>query len=224
MIINFSHGGLARLYARGSVTTVQMAVDRRCIAVMDVLASLDAEEPVPAWLEPACLADCPAAYCIPVSDGLFIAFRRQGADLTDLRLASAAFEVPGPDISCPTALTRPPTHPGIVFRDLFMPSSGLSAVAASRLLSVPTGSLFRFFTGERRAVGHFADALSRLSGTTTSFWTRIQSVHDRWSWGTSDEELPMAELAQALEAEVRERAKRSRRDESLVGVLRRRLM
>ncbi len=223
MIITFSHGGLARLYAKGSVTTVQMAVDRHCIAIMDVLASLHPDEPIPAWLKPVCLVGRPAAYCVPVSDRLSVAFTRQGPEVSEVRLVSAALETPGSDMSCPAALERLPTHPGTVFRDLFMPSSGLTAVAASRLLSMPTGSLFRFFAGGRRAVGNFADGLSRVSGTAASFWTRIQSVHDHWSWNVANGSLPMAELAHALEAEVPQRAKRSRFDEGFIGVMRRRL-
>lgn len=224
MIVNFSHGGLSRLYEWGSVTTIQMAVDRRSIAVMDVLASLHPDEPIPAWLEPACLASIPTGYCIPVSDRLFIAFTREGPDVTEVRLVSAAVEAPGPNMSCPTVLKRPLTHPGTVFRDLFMPSSGLTAVAASQLLSVPTGSLFRFCAGGRRAVGNFAQELSRLSGTSASFWTRLQSAYDRWPPSAFSGSLPIAEIVQALDAEVLPRLRQNRLDRGLIGKMRRRLL
>lgn len=225
MINSFSHGGLSRLYACGSVITVQMAVDRRCIAVMDVLASLHPDEPIPAWLEPACLVGIPAGYCIPVSDGLFIAFTRHGPDVNEVRIVSAAVEAPGPDMPCPNVLKRHPTHPGTIFRDFFMPASGLTAVAAaSQLLSVPTGSLFRFFSGRRRAVGNFAQELSRVSGTSASFWTRMQSAYDRWGLASANGCLPIAEIFSALDVEVLPRLRRSRLDRGFIGKMRRRLL
>ncbi|WP_291717323.1 HigA family addiction module antitoxin [Magnetospirillum sp. 64-120] len=178
MIASFSHAGLWSLYATGRAATLQTEEDRRCVAILDLLAALPPDEALPDWLNPACVLGEAEHYCVTVSNGLRLAFSRQDGQVSQVRLISSAFERPGMTRVAPDYLERRPTQPGAIFRMLFLPATGLSPAHAARHLGVSHSSLNKFFGGDRRAVGDLALSLAELTGTSTVFWTRLQNAHD----------------------------------------------
>jgi plasmid maintenance system antidote protein VapI len=201
MIASFSHSGLSSLFITGRTGPLQTDEDRRCVAILDLLASLRADEALPGWLCPACLFGTANGYCVPVSSRLFLAFGRNGSAVTDIRLVSAAFEVPGRSLEGPACLERRPSHPGTIFRTLFLPTTGLSVAAVGRSLGSPPGTLYKFFTGDRRAVGTLALGLARLTGTSDDFWPRLQSAHDVFVHGRSiTQNIPLSAILNSIEA------------------------
>lgn len=201
MIASFSHTGLLGLYIAGRIAALQTDEDQRCIAILDLLAPLRADEPLPEWLCSACIVGEEDGYCVPVSSRLYLAFRRSGTEIDHVRLVSTAFETPVPSMEGPAFLERRPSHPGIIFRTLFLPTANLSVAAAGRRLNLPHGTLYKFFTGDRRAVGTFAQRLADLTGTTVDFWTRLQSAHDAFIFGRSiTRNIPLAAIRESIEA------------------------
>lgn len=200
MIASFTHSGLLALYASGRITDLRTEEDERCIAVLDLLATLHADEPLPGWLAPACLLGRGADYCVPVSATLFVAFRRDGGHIHDLRLISSAFEAPGGVLSAPPHLTRRPSHPGAIFRTLFLPSLRRSMADLARTLGVPQSSLYKFLAGNRRSVGAFSLGLSEVTGTSPDFWERLQGAHDVFVHARSPTpHIPLSALSDAIE-------------------------
>lgn len=178
MIASFSHAGLWNLYATGRAAVMQTEGDRRSIAILDLLAALPPDERLPEWLNPACVLGEAKGYCVAVSNSLRLAFSRQEGQVSQVRLISSAFEPPGMTRVAPDYLERRPNQPGTIFRMLFLPASGLSPAQAARHLDISQSSLYKFFGGDRRAVGDLALSLAELTGTSTVFWTRLQNAHD----------------------------------------------
>lgn len=206
MIISFSHAGLSKLYVIGRVGALQTDVDRRCIAILDLLASLRAEEPLPQWLQPACIPEISNGYCVPVSSGLFLAFARDGAEISGIRLISATFEAPNSHHESPACIERHPTHPGIIFRTLFLPSSDLSLAAIGRVLGAPEQLIYKFTSGNRRAAGDFATGIAALTKTSVDFWLRLQSAHDvSTRWRGFAPHIPLAAILSSIEGGPRMR-------------------
>ncbi|MGE5517133.1 MAG: helix-turn-helix transcriptional regulator [Bacteroidota bacterium] len=201
MITSFSHPGLLGLYVAGRVTALQTAEDRRCVTILDLLASLRADEPIPGWLHPACLVGEVNGYCVPISQTLSLAFYRNGAEIGCIRLISTAFEAARPNRENPACIERRPSHPGIIFRTLFLPAAGLSVAAAARHLGVPQGAIYKFFSGDRRAVGKFTLGLAELTETSVDFWLRLQSAHDVFVLGSNvTPHIPLTAILHSIEA------------------------
>ncbi len=74
----------------------------------------------------------------------------------------------------------PPTHPGEMLREDFLPDYGLSTATLAESLSVSRQTINELLR-ERRAVSPaMALRLSRLFGNTPEFWINAQRSYDLW--------------------------------------------
>lgn len=85
-------------------------------------------------------------------------------------------------MAIPNTIKRetPPTHPGEILRENFMPDFGLTTASSADALGVSrqtTNEILR----ERRAVSPImALRLSRLFGNSPEFWLNAQNAYDIW--------------------------------------------
>jgi len=74
----------------------------------------------------------------------------------------------------------PPTHPGEMLREDFMPDFDLNATLLAKALGVPRQTINELLK-ERRAVRPvMALRLSRLFGISPEFWLNAQHARDLW--------------------------------------------
>ncbi len=74
----------------------------------------------------------------------------------------------------------PPTHPGEMLREDFLPDYNMTAISLAAALGVSRQTIHDLL-GERRAVNPLmALRLSRLFGNAPEFWLRAQQARDLW--------------------------------------------
>lgn len=79
-----------------------------------------------------------------------------------------------------TGIRRPPTHPGEMLREDFLPDCGLSVSGLADAIGVSRQSVNELLR-ERRAVSpEMALRLSRLFGNSPEFWLNAQRAVDLW--------------------------------------------
>lgn len=77
-------------------------------------------------------------------------------------------------------MKRPPTHPGEMLREDFLPDYGLTVAGLAEAAGVSRQSINELLR-ERRAVSpEMALRLSRLFGNTAEFWMNAQRAVDLW--------------------------------------------
>lgn len=74
----------------------------------------------------------------------------------------------------------PPTHPGGMLREDFMPDYGLSAIALAAALGVSRQTIHQLLREERAVTPLMALRLSRLFGNSPAFWLNAQRARDLW--------------------------------------------
>lgn len=74
----------------------------------------------------------------------------------------------------------PPTHPGEMLREDFMPEFGLTASALAVALSVSRQTIHELLREERAVTPLMALRLSRLFGNSAAFWLNAQQARDLW--------------------------------------------
>ncbi len=74
----------------------------------------------------------------------------------------------------------PPTHPGAMLREDFMPDYGLSASALAAELGVSRQTIHELLREERSMTPLMALRLSRLFGNSPEFWLNAQHARDLW--------------------------------------------
>jgi addiction module HigA family antidote len=84
-------------------------------------------------------------------------------------------ESAGPGIRIPTH--RPPTHPGVLFREEFLVPMGWRPSDVVNRLGVSRDWLGRFLDGREPLTPELAERLSRLTGPSPAFWMNFQR---RW--------------------------------------------
>jgi addiction module HigA family antidote len=83
-------------------------------------------------------------------------------------------------ISNTTKREIPPTHPGEMLREDFMPDFNLSATSMATALGVSRQTVNELLR-ERRAISPLmALRLSRLFGNSPDFWMNAQHAYDLW--------------------------------------------
>ena len=86
----------------------------------------------------------------------------------------------------------PPTHPGEILREDFMPDYGLTAASMAAALGVSRQTVNELLR-ERRAISPvMALRLSRLFGNSPDFWLNAQHSRELWE----SEQLYHKELSQ----------------------------
>lgn len=75
----------------------------------------------------------------------------------------------------------PPTHPGEMLREDFMPDYGLTASALAAALGVSRQTVNELLREERAITPLMALRLSRLFGNSAAFWLNAQQARDLWA-------------------------------------------
>lgn len=76
----------------------------------------------------------------------------------------------------------PPTHPGEMLREDFMPDYGLTTSALAAALGVSRQTVHELLREERAITPLMALRLSRLFGNSAAFWLNAQQARDLWEW------------------------------------------
>jgi addiction module HigA family antidote len=74
----------------------------------------------------------------------------------------------------------PPTHPGEMLREDFMPDYGLTVAALASNLGVSRQTIHELLREDRAITPLMALRLSRLFGNSPAFWLRAQQAWDLW--------------------------------------------
>jgi addiction module HigA family antidote len=77
----------------------------------------------------------------------------------------------------------PPTHPGEMLREDFMPDYGLSAPSLAAALGISRQSVNELLRERRAVTPVMALRLSRLFGNSPEFWLNAQRARDLWESG-----------------------------------------
>jgi addiction module HigA family antidote len=75
---------------------------------------------------------------------------------------------------------RPPTHPGVIFREDVLPALGLSISEAARQLRVSRQTLHRILAGSSAVSPEMAVRLGKFCGNGAGLWLRMQEAFDLW--------------------------------------------
>jgi len=76
--------------------------------------------------------------------------------------------------------TIPPTHPGVMLREDFLPDFGLTATALAQALGVSRQTVSELLRERRALSPSMALRLSRLFGNSPDFWLNAQRAVDLW--------------------------------------------
>lgn len=74
----------------------------------------------------------------------------------------------------------PPTHPGTMLREDFMPDYGLTVTSLAEALDVSRQSINELLRERRALTPVMALKLSRLFGNSPNFWLNAQQAVDLW--------------------------------------------
>lgn len=74
----------------------------------------------------------------------------------------------------------PPTHPGEMLREDFMPDYGLTATALATALGVSRQTVHELLNEQRSVTSLMALRLSRFFGNSPQFWLNAQQAVDLW--------------------------------------------
>jgi antitoxin HigA-1 len=74
----------------------------------------------------------------------------------------------------------PPTHPGEMLREDFIPDFGLTATSLANALGVSRQTVNELLRERRSLTPTMALRLSRLFGNSPEFWLNIQHARDLW--------------------------------------------
>lgn len=75
----------------------------------------------------------------------------------------------------------PPSHPGAVLRDLYLPGAGLSQSQLAVRLGVSRRTVSTLLNEQRAMTVDMANRLSRAFRTTPDFWLKLQLQRDVWA-------------------------------------------
>lgn len=76
--------------------------------------------------------------------------------------------------------TVPPTHPGAILRDDFMPDYSFTVVTLAATLGVSRQTVNELLRERRALSASMALRLSRLFGNSPEFWLNAQRAVDLW--------------------------------------------
>ena len=85
-------------------------------------------------------------------------------------------------MSIPNTIKRkiPPTHPGEMLREDFMPDFELTTASLAKSLGVSRQTINELLRERRSITPAMALRLSRLFGNSPEFWLNVQHAHDLW--------------------------------------------
>lgn len=74
----------------------------------------------------------------------------------------------------------PPTHPGEVLKEDFMPDYGLTATTLAEALKLSRQTISEILRERRSITPIMALRLARLFGNSPEFWLKAQNARDIW--------------------------------------------
>ena len=74
----------------------------------------------------------------------------------------------------------PPTHPGEMLREDFLPDYGLSVSAFAVAIGVTRQTVYELLRERRSVSPEMALRLGRFFGNSPRFWLNAQQAHDLW--------------------------------------------
>jgi addiction module HigA family antidote len=78
-------------------------------------------------------------------------------------------------------ITRPPTHPGVLFQRDILPELGRRTIGEiATLLGVSRQTLHRVMAGSSAITPDMAVRLGKLCGNGPGLWLRMQAAYDEW--------------------------------------------
>jgi addiction module HigA family antidote len=78
-------------------------------------------------------------------------------------------------------ITRPPTHPGVLFQRDILPELGRRTIGEiATLLGVSRQTLHRVMAGDSAITPDMAVRLGKLCGNGPGLWLRMQAAYDEW--------------------------------------------
>jgi addiction module HigA family antidote len=81
----------------------------------------------------------------------------------------------------PEEITRPPTHPGVLFQRDILPELGRRMIGEiATLVGVSRQTLHRVMAGESAITPDMAVRLGKLCGNGPDLWLRMQAAYDGW--------------------------------------------
>jgi len=79
------------------------------------------------------------------------------------------------------AITRPPTHPGVLFAEDVLPHLGRRTIGEiATLLGVSRQTLHRVMAGQSAISADMAVRLGKLCGNGPELWLNLQARYDAW--------------------------------------------
>jgi len=75
---------------------------------------------------------------------------------------------------------RPPTHPGVLLREVVLPSMRVSVAQAAREMGVSRQQLYKILSGDRAVTAEMATRLGKYCGNGPELWLNMQSAFDLW--------------------------------------------
>jgi addiction module HigA family antidote len=78
------------------------------------------------------------------------------------------------------SMSRRPTHPGEILRDIVLPAVGVSVSEAARQLGVTRQTLHSILAGRSSVTAEMALRLGRFCGNGPGLWMRMQQAFDLW--------------------------------------------
>ncbi len=78
------------------------------------------------------------------------------------------------------ARQRPPTHPGVMLREIVLPAMRVSVAQAAREMGISRQQLYKILSGGRAITAEMATRLGKYCGNGPELWLNMQSAYDLW--------------------------------------------
>jgi len=75
---------------------------------------------------------------------------------------------------------RPPTHPGVVLREVVLPAMRVRVAQAAREMGISRQQLYKILSGDRAVTAEMATRLGKYCGNGPELWLNMQSAYDLW--------------------------------------------
>jgi addiction module HigA family antidote len=76
--------------------------------------------------------------------------------------------------------TRPPTHPGVLLREVVLPAMRVSVAQAAREMGVSRQQMYKILAADRALTAEMAARLGKYCGNGPELWLNMQSAYDLW--------------------------------------------
>ncbi len=77
-------------------------------------------------------------------------------------------------------MTRQPSHPGALLREIVLPETGLSVTVLARTCGLARNTVSKIVNERGDVTEDIAIRFSRALGSTPSFWLSMQSRYNLW--------------------------------------------